>query len=147
MTWSQNFKRLLRPSFYAQVQNSRVWQYISISTFGFGAKQELYPKKFMPRFGQSQKSHLLRLCLFFCPSTCPSVYLWLCPAVLIPKTWTSKPLYTQRASQRGPAGPHFASSSLLEQIISWIFICYKGLWTGTLQYVPLNSTARQNEFE
>ena len=51
---------LPRPSFYTQVQNSFVWQYIFISKFDFCAKQKLCPKKFMPRFGHFQKSHLLK---------------------------------------------------------------------------------------
>ena len=59
LPWTQNRNWLPRPSFYSQVQNSSVLQYIFISSFDFEAKLELCPKKFMPQFGPSQKSHLL----------------------------------------------------------------------------------------
>ena len=59
LPWTSNLNWTLRPSFYTQVQNFCVSQQFFISIFDFGAKQKLCPKKFMPGFGQSQKSHLL----------------------------------------------------------------------------------------
>ena len=40
-------------------------QQFFISTFEFVMKQKLLPKKFMPGFGQSQKSHLLKISFAF----------------------------------------------------------------------------------
>ena len=36
-----------------------IWLYIFISSFDFGTKQELYPKKFMPQIDRFLKSHPL----------------------------------------------------------------------------------------
>ena len=58
---TQKLKWTLRPSFCTQVKSSCVLWYFFIRSFDFGTKQELSPKKFMPRFGQYQKSALLNL--------------------------------------------------------------------------------------
>ena len=63
LPWTQILKWTLRPSFCTQVKSSCVLQYIFIRSFDFGTKQELCPKKFMPGFGHSQKSALLKRAL------------------------------------------------------------------------------------